>query len=66
MLIEKETLEAVKKGILSDSELNEAIKHYTILEKLLKEHGDKYFLVWKDVYNILSDLEYYKKLRSEK
>lgn len=32
-MISKETLDAVNNGILTDDQLNEAIKHYSTLEK---------------------------------
>lgn len=59
----KETLEAVKNGVLTDGQLDDAIKHYTQLEKYLKFHGKIYSLVWKDVYNELQRLNNMKTAR---
>ena len=59
-MITKETLEAVKVGILTDEQLNESIKHYSDLEKNLRCHGDVYHLVWKDVHMTLMTLNGYK------
>jgi hypothetical protein len=65
MLISKETLEGIHVGELTDEQLDEAINHYKVLEKLLDCHGEKYFLVWKDVYHELIRLKSYKKSRDE-
>jgi hypothetical protein len=65
MLISKETLEGIHVGELTDEQLDEAIDHYKVLEKLLDCHGEKYFLVWKDVYHELIRLKSYKKSRDE-
>lgn len=62
-MISKETLEAVKVGILTDAQLDEAIKHYERLEKDLFCHGETYHLVWRDVFNRLHELNNYKKAR---
>lgn len=62
-MITKETLEAVNVGILTDKQLNEAIKHYTTLEQQLSCHGELYRLVWKDVYMTLLTLNGYKDAR---
>jgi len=64
MLISKETLEGLRIGELTDEQLDEAINHYKMLEKLLDVHGDKYFLVWKDVYYELMRLKSYKASRN--
>lgn len=67
-MITKETLTAVKNGVLTDGQLNEAIKHYTQLEKDLKCHGgvySLYHLVWKDIYNELQRLNDMKIARKE-
>jgi len=64
MLISKETLEGIHVGELTDEQLDEAINHYKMLEKLLDVHGDKYFLVWKDVYYELMRLKSYKASRN--
>jgi hypothetical protein len=69
-MITKETLEAVKNGVLTDEQLNIAIKHYTQLENDLKCHGGVYstlyHLVWKDVYNELQRLNDMKTARKQK
>lgn len=65
-MISKETLEAVRIGILSDEQLKEAIKHYSDLEKSLQVHGEKYYLVWKDVYETLNILNEYQISRKRK
>jgi hypothetical protein len=62
-MISKETLEAVKKANLTDEQLDEAIAHYTELQANLYCHGEKYILVWKDVYQELETLTKYKKVR---
>jgi len=63
--LKKETLAAVEIGILTDEQLQEAINHYKVLEKLLQCHGNKYFLVWRDVFQILNTLERYKNSRKK-
>jgi hypothetical protein len=65
-MITKETLAAVNDGILTDKQLNDAIEHYTELEKNIKCHGQIYKLVWLDVYTTLNRLNDYKKARKEK
>lgn len=62
-MISKETLEAVRVGILTDEQLDEAINHYKILEENLKCHGEIYHLVWSNVYMTLYTLEGYKQSR---
>lgn len=62
-MITKETLEAVDYGLLTDEQLDEAIEHYTRLEKDLKCHGELYHLVWKDVYMTLHTLNSFKDSR---
>jgi hypothetical protein len=62
-MITKETLEAVNKGVLTDEQLNEAIKHYSELEKNLKCHGKIYHLVWSNVYLTLTALNDFKESR---
>ncbi len=64
-MITKETLEAVNKGVLTDEQLNEAIKHYSELEKDLKCHGEIYHLVWSNVYSTLNRLNDFKNVRKE-
>lgn len=62
-MISKETLEAVKNGILTDEQLDEAIKHYTTLEEHLRCHGEVYHLVWHNVYMTLYTLNGFKEAR---
>lgn len=64
--IKESTIEAVKIGILTDEQLDEAIKHYSKLESLLNCHGDLYRLVWKDVFYKLHELNGYKKSRKDR
>jgi hypothetical protein len=64
-MIDKDILNAVRIGILTDGELSIALKHYKELEAHLKPHGEKYHLVWKDVYDTLLNLELYRKRRNE-
>jgi hypothetical protein len=64
-MITKETLEAVNNGILTDDQLNEAIQHYTELEKNLKCHGEAYHLVWKDAFFTLTILEGFREARKK-
>jgi hypothetical protein len=59
-MISKETLEAVKIGILTDNQLTEALTHYRKLEKDLKCHGEIFHLVWSNVYMTLLTLEDFK------
>ena len=59
-MISKETLEAVRKGILTDTQLDEALKHYRQLVEDLQCHGEVYKLVWKDAYLTLTILEGFK------
>jgi len=56
MLISKETLDAVCRGILTDIQLKEALAHYTYLERMLNPHGELYQLVWTHVVNKLVTL----------
>ncbi len=65
-MISKETLDAVRVGILTDEQLDEAINHYKVLEEHLKCHGEIFHLAWKDVYMTLITLEGYKKSRERK
>jgi hypothetical protein len=65
LIISKEIIEGIRIGELTDDQLDEAIAHYTLLEKLLDVHGDKYFLVWKDVYYELMRLKSYKASRTK-
>ena len=60
-MISEKTLDAVKVGILTDEQLDEALKHYRDLEKNLKCHGEIYHLCWFNVYMTLHTLEGYKK-----
>lgn len=62
-MISKETLEAVSVGILTDEQLNEAIKHYTTLEQHLKCHGEIYRLTWSHVFHTLNILNGFKESR---
>jgi hypothetical protein len=63
-MMSKETLDAVRNGILTDAQLKEALQHYTELEKNLKLHGEIYHLVWFDVFNKLDTLKYFWKSRT--
>lgn len=65
-MISKEVIEAVRIGILTDKQLDEAIRHYSKLEELLQPHGEIYHLVWTDVYSDLLRLKDYKKSRLSK
>lgn len=56
MLISKETLDAVHRGILTDLQLKEALAHYTYLERMLSTHGELYQLVWTHVVNTVVSL----------
>lgn len=65
-MISEETLLAVYRGIVSDSQLQEALQYYTLLEELLKDHrmaNDKYELVWSDVYSRLTLLQQWYRTR---
>ena len=62
-MITKETLEAVKIGILTDEQLDEAVKHYTALEANLRCHGEIYHLVWHNVFMTLHTLNGFKESR---
>lgn len=64
-MISNETLEAVKIGILTDKQLDEAIEHYTRLEQDLKCHGDLYRLVWHNVFMTLHTLNGFKESRKQ-
>ncbi len=66
MLISKETLEGLRIGELTDKQLDEAIEHYTLLEKLLLYHGERYHLVWKDVKFELMRRESYELSRNRR
>lgn len=65
-MISKETIDAVRVGILTDEQLEEAITHYKKLEEGLRCHGEVYHLVWKDVYMRLHELNGYKDSREKK
>jgi hypothetical protein len=65
-MITRETLEAVKDGILTDEQLVNAISHYTELERNLRCHGEVYQLVWKDVKFTLDILHGFRKARKRK
>jgi mRNA-degrading endonuclease HigB of HigAB toxin-antitoxin module len=65
MEISKETLDAVIIGILTDSQLQEALQHYTQLERGLRVHGEQYHLVWADVFRKLEDLKHFWQRRSQ-
>lgn len=65
-MISRETLQAVKVGILTDEQLDEAIKHYTVLVDHLKCHGDLYHLVYAHAYWELERLNMYKESRKDK
>lgn len=64
-MIQKKTLEAVRKGVLTDDQLLEAIEHYQMLELMLRPHGDRYFLVWSDAKQEFDNLETMLRLRRE-
>lgn len=65
-MIKKETLDAVHIGILTDEQLDEAIEHYTQLERDLSCHGERYHLVWLDVYMTLITLNQFKESRKNR
>lgn len=65
-MISKETLECVEVGILTDEQLDEAIKHYSDLEKNLQCHGAKYALVWRDAFQTLNTLIGYRQSRNDR
>lgn len=65
-MISEKTLDAVKVGILTDEQLDEALKHYKDLEKNLKCHGEIYHLCWLNVYTTLHTLEGYKEYRKNR
>lgn len=65
-MIDKEILNAVRLGVITDEELDIALKHYRGLETMLKPHGERYHLVWLDVRNHLDTLENFKLMRKEK
>jgi hypothetical protein len=66
-LITEETLLAVNNGIFTDSQLDEALEHYSQLESLLLCHKVEkiYHLTWKEVYNTLYMLKQIKITRNE-
>jgi hypothetical protein len=64
-MITQETLTAVRRGILDDGQLKEAITHYKKLEKLLYCHRAEQRLFWLETREILERLLYYDKLRRE-
>lgn len=65
-MMSKETQEAVRVGILTNEQLDEAIEHYTVLVDHLKYHGDVYHLVYADAYLKLETLNMYKQSRNNK
>lgn len=65
-MMSKETQEAVRVGILTNEQLDEAIKHYTVLVDHLKYHGDVYHLVYVHAYLELERLNIYKESRKNK
>lgn len=65
-MISRETLQAVKVGILTDEQLDEAIVHYKAIVDHLKYHGDIYHLVYADAYWELESLNKYKESRKDK
>lgn len=62
-MISQETLEAVRAGILTDYQLDQAIEHYRKLDEMLSVHGEIYFLVRRDVTEKLRILEGFKRSR---
>ena len=64
-MISKETLKAVHDGILTDEQLDEALKHYRSLAPLLTCHGDLYRLTTSHVLSTLETLERFKEARKE-
>ena len=62
-MISKETLEAVNVGILTDKQLDEAIRHYTTLQEHLECHGELYRLTWLHVFHTLNTLNGFKEAR---
>jgi len=64
MAISKECIDAVKSGILTDEQLQEAINHFTTLEKHLRPH-EEYVLVLRDVRSTLLRLADYQIERRE-
>jgi len=64
-MISQDTLEAVKRGILNDGQLKEAIDHYRKLEKLVYCHRAEQRLFWKETREILERLIDYKMIRDE-
>lgn len=65
-MIDKEILKSVRLGVMTDTELDIALKHYRDLEKMLKPHGERYHLVWWDVFSTLNVLEDFKRMRKQK
>lgn len=59
-MMSQETLEAVRKGILTDVQLKEAIEHYSILAKFLSIHRGIYYHVWRDVNMQIDSLKHYQ------
>ena len=55
----------LKGDLLSDREVSCALSHYEELDRLLAEHGDKYYLVWKDVHENLLRLQGYQTIREQ-
>lgn len=63
-MITKETLKAVREGVLTDDQLRQALTHYQRLTDDLKCHGERYHLVWLDAYNtlqLLNSMAYQRK-----
>lgn len=65
-MISKETLEAVRIGILDDGQLAEAVHHYSELEKNLRCHGELFQLTWENCYRTLLTLKDFEKNRKDK
>lgn len=65
MMISKKTLEAVRNGVITDEQLLDAIDHYTMLERYLRPHGERYNLVWFDAKQQLEQLERMLELRRQ-
>lgn len=63
----KEIIQKVRDGDkLSDRELDTAIKWYKSTAGLLEPFGERYHLVWKDVYMEQKRLEGFKEARRNK
>lgn len=63
----KEIIEKIRKGDgLNDVELERAITHYSVLQDMLNEHGELYYLTWSDVFYTLTNLKIYRNSRERK